>query len=75
VRPRSLSFKCSDLAYEMLIAREGVIPAPYMARAKWVQLETLKALPCEEIRARLTQAHRLVAANLTRKARAELGLE
>jgi predicted DNA-binding protein (MmcQ/YjbR family) len=74
VRPRGLSFKCSDLAFEMLIEREGIIPAPYLARMKWVRLETLRALPAGELRARLAEAHRLVAEGLTRKTRSALGL-
>jgi len=39
-----LAFKCSPEDFEELIERPGVIPAPYIARAKWVALETL--MPC-----------------------------
>ncbi len=74
-RPRTLSFKCSDLAFEMLTERPGVIPAPYLARAKWVQIETLRALPDAELKARLAEAHRLVAAGLPKKTRAALKLD
>ncbi|MBL8549276.1 MAG: MmcQ/YjbR family DNA-binding protein [Hyphomonadaceae bacterium] len=72
VSPRSASFKCSDLAFEMLIRKKGIVPAPYMARAKWVMLETLAALPDAEIEARLAEAHRLVAAKLPKKEREAL---
>src|SRR5690242_6114339 len=34
-----LSFKCSDETFADLTERPGVIPAPYLARAKWVALE------------------------------------
>ena len=74
VRPRSASFKCSDLAFEMLVEREGVIPAPYMARTKWVNVETLRALPAGELKARIVEAHRLIVEKLPRKTRAQLGL-
>jgi predicted DNA-binding protein (MmcQ/YjbR family) len=53
----------------MLTEREGVIPAPYLARAKWVQLETLKAMDAGEIRERLAEAHRLVVEKLPKKLR------
>ncbi|WP_342664762.1 MmcQ/YjbR family DNA-binding protein [Stappia stellulata] len=70
----AISFKCSDLAFQMLCEREGVVPAPYLARVKWVQVRSDEALSDEDIRAYITEAHRLVAAKLTRKQRAELGL-
>ncbi|MES1199117.1 MAG: MmcQ/YjbR family DNA-binding protein [Pseudomonadota bacterium] len=69
VTPRSASFKCSDLAFEMLTAKTGILPAPYLARAKWVKLENLRALPDKEIKAYLAEAHRLVVDKLPRKAR------
>lgn len=67
--PKILSFKCSDMAFELLIERDGLIPAPYMARAKWVRLEDPGAMDNEEIEARLTEAHRLIAAKLPRRLR------
>ncbi|KAF0184443.1 MAG: MmcQ/YjbR family DNA-binding protein [Hyphomonadaceae bacterium] len=65
----ALSFKVGEVAFEMLIEREGVIPAPYLARAKWVQLTTLKAMDAVEIRERLGEAHRLVVEKLPKKLR------
>ena len=73
-QPPCLSFKASDLAFEMLIDTGLAIPAPYMARAKWVQLKTIDALPDADLTAYLKEAHALIAAKLTRKARLELGL-
>ena len=49
-------------------------PAPYLARAKWVAFDRLADLEADEVRGWLAAAHALVAARLTRKARAELGL-
>jgi predicted DNA-binding protein (MmcQ/YjbR family) len=65
----SVSFKCSDLAFEMLVQRKGVTPAPYLARAKWVALENLRVLPDAELQAYLIEAHRLVVAKLPKKLR------
>ena len=67
----SLSFKATDLSFEMLTERDGIIPAPYMARAKWVQLTTLKAMDDKELKERLAEAHRLVVAKLPKKLRTE----
>jgi predicted DNA-binding protein (MmcQ/YjbR family) len=68
-RAPALSFKCTDLSFEMLIQRDGVIPAPYLARAKWVQLTRLSAMDGAELKARLAEAHRLVVEKLPKKLR------
>lgn len=67
-------FKTADMAYAMLIEHGVARPAPYLARAKWVQLVSNNALPDAELAAYLTQAHALIVAKLTRKARKELRL-
>jgi predicted DNA-binding protein (MmcQ/YjbR family) len=35
--PHQMSFKCTPEGFAELIEREGIIPAPYLARAMWVQ--------------------------------------
>ena len=35
--PHQISFKCTPEEFAELIEREGIIPAPYLARAMWVQ--------------------------------------
>jgi len=67
-----LSFKCTPDDFAELIERPGVIPAPYLARAKWVGLETLNALPRADIKRLLRQSYDLVLATLTKKMQAEL---
>lgn len=42
------SFKCSDEEFTTLIERDGIIPAPYMARNKWVMVEKASALSKDE---------------------------
>lgn len=68
------AFKASDIAFEALTQGGRATPAPYLARAKWVFFDDLTALDDAEVGAWLADAHRLVAAKLTRKARSELGL-
>ena len=68
-------FKTSNMAYELLIEQELARPAPYLARAKWVQLIGDDALSDTELKAYLDQAHALIAAKLTRKSRKALGLD
>ncbi len=69
-----VSFKVSDIAYEILTETGKARPAPYLARAKWVNLPDPDAWDDEELAGHFAIAHRIVAAKLTRKARAELGL-
>ncbi|MEW5686610.1 MAG: MmcQ/YjbR family DNA-binding protein [Pseudomonadota bacterium] len=70
----SLSFKATDIAFEALTEAGRAIPAPYMARARWVFFDDLGGLDPAEVRGWLATAHELVAAKLTKKLRAELGL-
>jgi len=68
------SFKCSDISYSLLTQQEGMIPAPYLARAKWVQMEEEGALSDADLKAYIEVAHKIIAAKLTRKQQKELGL-
>jgi predicted DNA-binding protein (MmcQ/YjbR family) len=69
-----ISFKCSDLSYALLTQQDGLIPAPYLARAKWVQMEKQGALSAEDLKAYIVAAHKIVAAKLTKKQQKDLGL-
>jgi predicted DNA-binding protein (MmcQ/YjbR family) len=65
--PVWLSFKCTPETFAELTERMGIIPAPYMARAKWVALETKEALGTEELRQLLRESYDLVFAKLPKK--------
>jgi len=70
-----VAFKCSDMSYSMLLDQDGFAPAPYLARAKWIQVLEPTALNREELAAYLTAAHDIVARGLTKRLRRELGLD
>lgn len=67
-----LSFKCSPENFAELTERTGIIPAPYLARAQWVALETRNALATDELAALLRESYDLVFAKLPKKARLAL---
>jgi|SRR5579863_4073370 len=67
-----LSFKASHEKFAELVERQDVIPAPYLARAKWVALESREAIPAEELRELLREAYDLVVAKLPKKIQASL---
>lgn len=68
------SFKCSDIAFEVLTESGVGRPAPYLARAKWVYLDSLGAMDDADLSAHLATAHALVAAKLTKAQRRDIGL-
>jgi len=70
--PQRVSFKCTPESFAELCERPGIIPAPYMARAQWVSLERLNALPDAELRDLIAESYRLVWERLPKKRRAEL---
>lgn len=67
-----LSFKCSQEDFDSLTEREGIIPAPYMARAQWISLETEDALSAVQIKKLIRQAYDIVLARLPKKTQASL---
>jgi len=69
-----ISFKCSDMSFEMLPELDGVEKAKYLARASWVQVAQVSALNEDDVCAYIVQAHQLVGDKLPKRVRAELGL-
>jgi len=72
-----ISFKVSDIGWEILRDAPGCIPAPYMASRgmRWIQSNDQPGLSNSELKQYLKASHGLAAQNLTRKARKEYGLE
>ena len=68
-------FKVDPAVFDTLVGRDGIVPAPYMARQSWVSVTDRKRVPLDTLKGLLADSHRLVAAGLSRKARVALGLE
>jgi predicted DNA-binding protein (MmcQ/YjbR family) len=69
VAPVWLSFKSSPENFAELTERQGIIPAPYLARAQWVALETRDALSIDELTGLLRESYEMVVAKLPKKTR------
>ncbi len=67
-----LSFKCTPEEFAELVERPGIVPAPYLARAYWVSLETEGALPRAEVERYLRRAHDLALASLPKKVQSKI---
>jgi predicted DNA-binding protein (MmcQ/YjbR family) len=70
--PVCLSFKASPENFAELTERPQIIPAPYLARAQWVALESRDAVPRKELAVLLRESYELVAAKLPKKIRESL---
>lgn len=63
--PHTVAFKCTPDTFVELIERDGVIPAPYLARAQWVQeVEIGQALERRELEQLIQTSYDLVVAKL-----------
>jgi predicted DNA-binding protein (MmcQ/YjbR family) len=62
-----MSFKCTPEMFAELTEREGIVPAPYVARYHWVALERFDALKDSELKHLLKTAYELVKAKLPKK--------
>ena len=71
-----ITFKVSPIAYEMLQEQPGLRPAPYLASRglTWIQHYRQDGLSDDDLKAYLSESHRIVAAGLSKKKRRELGL-
>ena len=68
----AISFKVEDERFLELTGQPGFVPAPYLARAHWVQVAHPKSLPASELRALVRRSYELVRAKLARKTQREL---
>lgn len=72
--PGWLHFKVEDDLFLALTEQPGIMPAPYLARARWVTVTEPRRYAQDWTVARLRRAHELVAARLSKKRQRELGL-
>ena len=70
----SVSFKVDDALFLQHIDREEFILAPFLARAKWVQVNDLKKVSDAELKSLIRRSHGLVAMKLTKNGRTEPGI-
>lgn len=67
-----ISFKVDDDRFLELTDRPGFIPAPYLARARWVRVSADAPLGGDEAAALLKRSWELVFGKLTNKLRCEI---
>lgn len=68
----TVAFKCSAAEFARLTEIDGIVPAPYLARASWVQVQDLGALRAAELEQQVHASYDLVWSRLPKKIRVEL---
>lgn len=68
----SISFKVEDERFLEFTGRPGFVPAPYLARARWVRIASPRPLPPAELRELIRRSYELVRTKLPKKAQREL---
>jgi predicted DNA-binding protein (MmcQ/YjbR family) len=71
--PFKTSFKSDDEDFVTLTERDHFIPAPYLARNKWVMAEKSSALTKKEWEFFIRKSYDLIAAKLPKKVQREIG--
>ncbi len=67
-----ITLKADPEEFGELTERPGIIPAPYLARAKWIAIETPTTLSMTEVAALLRKSYDLVVAKLPKASRESL---
>lgn len=71
--PYRISLKCTPEEFAELTERDGIDPAPYVARYHWVALKSFGALPQTELKRLVKDSYEMVKAKLPKKVLGELG--
>jgi predicted DNA-binding protein (MmcQ/YjbR family) len=71
-----ITFKCSEIGYEILRELPGLRPAPYLASRgmTWIQRQDTTSMQDDALKDYLRESHRLVSQTLPKKLQASLGL-
>lgn len=72
----AVTFKCSEMAFEILKQQPGLRPAPYLASRgmSWIQRQTDESMPDGALQDYIRESHHLVALKLPKRLKAALGV-
>ena len=71
-----VTFKATDIGYEVMKDMDGLRPAPYLASRgmKWIQHYSVSGLSDYDLKEHIKLSYDMAIKRLTRKIREELGL-
>lgn len=70
-----IAFKVTELSFDGLTSLDGVQEAAYFAKRAWVRVDKGADLSDADLKSYIAASHAMIVAKLTRKLRAELGLD
>jgi predicted DNA-binding protein (MmcQ/YjbR family) len=70
--PLKVSLKVTDEEYVELSERPGIIPAPYVARHKWILVEEVHVFNRKSWENYISQSYKLVTSKVPKKLLAQL---
>lgn len=70
--PLKISMKVKDEEFDELSSSEGIVPAPYVARYKWILVEDISRFSKKEWEHYIRQSYELVRSKLPKKVLKEL---
>jgi predicted DNA-binding protein (MmcQ/YjbR family) len=65
-----ITLNCAPETFHELLEIEGISPAPYVGRYKWVMLANSDVLPANELESLIRQSYELVAAKAPKQTKA-----
>ena len=65
--PVKISIKVKAEEFDELTGMPGIIPAPYLAKHKWISVEDISALSRKELEHYVWQSYEMVKAKLPKK--------
>ena len=68
-----LSLKCTPEKFDELIEREGIDPAAYVGRYKWVHIEKAGSVTADELKSLIKTSYQLVFDKLPPKVKKSIG--
>lgn len=72
--PCSASIKVADEDFDEISSKQGFMPAPYLARYKWVFMDDIRRLSKKQWEAYIDTAYNLIASKLPAKLKKQIAL-
>ena len=73
--PVSAALKVRDDEFEEMCERDGFMPAPYVAKYKWIKIDNIERLTKNEWKHFINQSYNLVKSKLPGKMLKQLGIQ
>ena len=73
--PHTFSFKVTPEEFDQLSESDGLQPAPYLARAKWILVVDSSKLSSRDLKKYLQHSYEMIKAKIPKAQRKKLGVD